>query len=113
MLQKKKITLVHNQNLLLNPVYPDKYRKDIERRLRLRNVDLILGDALENPTEGVAGVTTKNGKSLPDADLVVRNNTFDYLLIMSLTPSWDASDPGIRREAEYRARQVARRRCAQ
>ena len=77
MLQKKKVTLVHNQKLLLNSVYPDKYRKDIERRLRLRNVDYILGDVVENPTEGVSGVTTKKGKSLPDADLVVRNYTSD------------------------------------
>ncbi|RPD71640.1 FAD/NAD(P)-binding domain-containing protein [Lentinus tigrinus ALCF2SS1-7] len=69
---KKKITLIHKQSLLLNSVYPDKYRKDIERRLRIRNVDLILDDEIENPTEGVAGVTTKSGKSLPDADLVIQ-----------------------------------------
>ncbi|TFK82196.1 FAD/NAD(P)-binding domain-containing protein [Polyporus arcularius HHB13444] len=68
----KKITLIHNQSLLLNSVYPDKFRKDIERRVRLRNIDVILGDAIENPVEGVAGVTTKNGKSIPDADLVIQ-----------------------------------------
>ncbi|RDX48829.1 FAD/NAD(P)-binding domain-containing protein [Lentinus brumalis] len=69
---KKKITLIHSQDLLLNSVYPDKYRKDIERRVRIRNIDVILGDAIENPVEGVTGVTTKNGKSIPDADLVIQ-----------------------------------------
>ena len=57
---------------MLNSVYPDKFRKDLERRLRARNVDVVLGDAIEDLTESVSGVTTKNGKSILDADLVVR-----------------------------------------
>ena len=57
---------------MLNSVYPEKFRKDVERRLRARNINVILGDAIEDLTEVVSGVTTKKGKSIPDADLVVR-----------------------------------------
>ena len=69
--QKKKVTLVHRDKLLLNPAYPDKYRKDIERRTRARGIDIILGDEVEDLTESVSGVTTKHGRSIPDADLLV------------------------------------------
>ncbi|KAI0770726.1 FAD/NAD-P-binding domain-containing protein [Fomes fomentarius] len=69
----KKITVIHRANLLLNSVYPDKFRKDVERRLRVRNVEVVLDDAIEDLSETPSGVTTKSGKSIPDADLVVRN----------------------------------------
>ncbi|KAI0354848.1 FAD/NAD-P-binding domain-containing protein [Trametes cingulata] len=69
---KKKVTVVHSENLLLNDTYPDKFRKDIERRARLRGIDFILGDKLDVPPEGTIGVTTHNGKQIPDADLVVQ-----------------------------------------
>ncbi|KAI0329006.1 FAD/NAD-P-binding domain-containing protein [Cubamyces sp. BRFM 1775] len=68
---KKKVTVVHSEAQLLNHTYPDKFRKDIERRARLRGIDLILGDKLDVPPEGTIGVTTHNGKQLPDVDLVV------------------------------------------
>lgn len=71
-LQKKKVTLVHSEKQLLNDVYPDKWRQDIERRVRKRNIDLILGDRLDSfPEPGAVGVTTRNGKQLRDADLIV------------------------------------------
>ncbi|KAJ8487258.1 hypothetical protein ONZ51_g4281 [Trametes cubensis] len=68
---KKKVTVVHSEAQLLNDTYPDKFRRDIERRARLRGISLILGDKLDIPPEGTVGVTTHNGKQLPDADLVV------------------------------------------
>ncbi|OSC98053.1 FAD/NAD-P-binding domain-containing protein [Trametes coccinea BRFM310] len=67
----KKVTLVHSEKLLLNDTYPDKFRKDIERRARLKGINLILGDKLDIPPEGAVGVKTYNGKEIPDADLVV------------------------------------------
>ncbi|KAI1783571.1 FAD/NAD(P)-binding domain-containing protein [Ganoderma leucocontextum] len=70
---KKSVTIVHRDSQLLNAAYPDKWRKDIERRVRARNINLLLGDSVENPAvENVNGITTTNGKSLPDADLVVQ-----------------------------------------
>ncbi|KAI0629813.1 FAD/NAD-P-binding domain-containing protein [Trametes polyzona] len=68
---KKKVTLVHSEKLLLNDVYPERFRKDLERRARLRGIDLILGDKVDIPPEGTVGVTTENGKQIPDADLIV------------------------------------------
>ncbi|CAL1709321.1 unnamed protein product [Somion occarium] len=69
---KKKVTLVHSEKQLLNDVYPDKWRQDIERRVRKRNIDLILGDRLDSfPEPGAVGVTTRNGKQLRDADLII------------------------------------------
>ncbi|RDB30663.1 Apoptosis-inducing factor B [Hypsizygus marmoreus] len=68
----KKVTIIHSQKQLLNGAYPDKFRKDVERRLQLRGVHLILGDyapedAATNPEKTV---TTRNGKEL-HPDLVI------------------------------------------
>ncbi|KAI8986166.1 FAD/NAD-P-binding domain-containing protein [Trametes punicea] len=68
----KKVTIVHSDNLLVNDTYPEKFRRDIEHRARLRGIDFILGDRLDIPPEGTVGVTTYNGKRIPDADLVVQ-----------------------------------------
>lgn len=65
------MTVVHSEKLLVNSTYPDKFRKDIERRARRKGIDFILGDKLDVPPEGTVGVTTHNGKQIPDADLVV------------------------------------------
>ncbi|KAL1950022.1 hypothetical protein VTO73DRAFT_5144 [Trametes versicolor] len=67
----KKVTVVHSEKLLVNDTYPDKFRKDIERRARAKGIEFILGDKLDVPPEGTVGVTTRNGKKIPDADLVV------------------------------------------
>jgi len=68
----KKVTIIHGGDLLLNDVYPVKFRKDIERRVRARNIDIILGDYVDSiPEPGTAGVTTRNGQSLSTVDLVV------------------------------------------
>ncbi|OBZ71613.1 Apoptosis-inducing factor 2 [Grifola frondosa] len=54
------------------PAYPDKFRKDIERRVRLQNIEIIFNEqAGEIPPPGTLGLTLKSGKTIPDADLVV------------------------------------------
>lgn len=69
---KKNVTIVHRDTQLLNSVYPDKWRKDIERRVRARNIHLLLGDSVGDlSSENVNGITTTSGKNIPDADLVV------------------------------------------
>ncbi|KAG5635713.1 hypothetical protein H0H81_010338 [Sphagnurus paluster] len=65
----KRVTIVHGGQYLLNGAYPVRYRKDIERRLRLRGVELILGDVVPDRIE-IGNVTTRNGKRLTP-DLIV------------------------------------------
>ncbi|KAI0655398.1 FAD/NAD-P-binding domain-containing protein [Cubamyces menziesii] len=67
----KKVTIVHSEAQLLNDAYPQKFRKDIERRARLRGIDIILGDKVDMLPETTIGVVTRNGRRLPDVDLVV------------------------------------------
>lgn len=70
--QTKKVTLIHSQKQLLNNAYPAKFRIALENKVRRANVDLILGDRVDTfPSPGTVGVTTRSGKELPDADLVV------------------------------------------
>lgn len=70
----KKITLVHADKHLVNDTYPDKFRKDIEKRLRARNITLLLNTRVEGeslPSEGLEGsVRTTDGKTI-EADLIV------------------------------------------
>jgi len=37
---RKTITIVHGEDQLLNPVYPDKFRADVERRLKKRHINI-------------------------------------------------------------------------
>ena len=37
--QNTKVTIVHGDKQLLNPAYPDKFRRNIERRVRARGID--------------------------------------------------------------------------
>lgn len=63
---------MHGQNLLLNDTYPEKWRKDVERRIRRKGINLVLGDIV--PDGASAGenssVKTQNGKTLTP-DLIV------------------------------------------
>jgi apoptosis-inducing factor 2 len=69
--QNKKVTLVQSSNMLLNKAYPDKFRLALDRGLKVRGVEIIYNDFIDEiPAEGVVGVTTRNGNKL-DADLVV------------------------------------------
>ncbi|KAF8527679.1 FAD/NAD(P)-binding domain-containing protein [Gautieria morchelliformis] len=65
----KKITIVHGGKKLLNKAYPDKVRKDVERRIRHRGVEVILDDFIDPLPEGTP-VTTRKGVKL-NADLIV------------------------------------------
>ncbi|KZT34825.1 FAD/NAD(P)-binding domain-containing protein [Sistotremastrum suecicum HHB10207 ss-3] len=71
----KKITIVHGGPYLLNEAYPLKFRKDIELKVRKRNIELILQNHLDQlspvVSSGVEGTyVTREGKPLV-ADLVV------------------------------------------
>ncbi|KZV66544.1 FAD/NAD(P)-binding domain-containing protein [Peniophora sp. CONT] len=67
----KKATIVHNQKLLLNPFFPDKFRKYIEKDVLAAGAEVLLGDAIDTTQVGEGkGITTRNGKKL-DADLIV------------------------------------------
>ena len=64
---------MHGDSLLLNPAYPDKFRRNIERRVRNRGINLVLGDYVDTiPEAGVVGLTTRQGQNITDADLAVR-----------------------------------------
>jgi hypothetical protein len=63
---------VHGDKQLFNPAYPEKMRKAAEASLRKRGVDLILGDYVDiAETTEVSGISTRSGKAIKSADLVV------------------------------------------
>ena len=64
-IQDKKITIVHADALALNNVYPDRFRKDIERRWKARGIELIFNDRIDQLPSNLTGtVTTTKGKSI-------------------------------------------------
>ncbi|KAL6306197.1 hypothetical protein BKA93DRAFT_729915 [Sparassis latifolia] len=68
----KKITIIQSDKMLLNATYPAKYRKDLEKRVRARKINLVLGEYLDSmPELDTIGITTRSGTTIPDADLVV------------------------------------------
>ncbi|THH28006.1 hypothetical protein EUX98_g6183 [Antrodiella citrinella] len=68
----KKVTIVHGSDSLLNDTYPPKFRKFMTNKVLDKGINVILGDRVESfPEEGTVGLTTSNGKSIPDADLVI------------------------------------------
>ncbi|KAI0354849.1 FAD/NAD-P-binding domain-containing protein [Trametes cingulata] len=69
---EKKVTLVHSDKMLLNDAYPERFRRDLERRARARGIEVLLGDRVDALPEGTVGISTKNGTHIPDADLVVQ-----------------------------------------
>ncbi|OSC98054.1 FAD/NAD(P)-binding domain-containing protein [Trametes coccinea BRFM310] len=68
----KRVTIIHSEPLLLNSAYPDRFRKDIARRLHAKGIEVLLGDRVEIPPELTTGIVTRNGVQLSDADLVVQ-----------------------------------------
>ncbi|KAG6807668.1 hypothetical protein H0H93_001257, partial [Arthromyces matolae] len=66
----KTVTIVHSDNLLLNKAYPDKFRKNVEKSLRARGVNLLLGDFVANDALTSTSIVTRNGKTLTP-DLVI------------------------------------------
>ena len=70
----KKVTIVHGGSKLLTSVYPDKFRDDIERKVRARGIKLVFSDYIDEfPEPGAQGLTTRKGTRFETADLVVRS----------------------------------------
>jgi hypothetical protein len=70
--QDKKVTIVHGDKHLLNPTYPDKARTAAESSVRARGIELVLNDYIDfAETQEVEGISTRSGKLLEGADLVV------------------------------------------
>ena len=76
-LQDKPVTIVQGDKYLLSDIYPQKFRMDVERRLRLRGIDVIFEDKVEGRPvlEPGTPLTTKKGKTL-NCDLLVRSFHF-------------------------------------
>ncbi|KAF8075300.1 FAD/NAD(P)-binding domain-containing protein [Lyophyllum atratum] len=69
----KKVTIVHGDKLLLNPAYPDKARKAAATSVLVRGIELVLDDFVDHAETGVVqGISTRSGKQLKTADLVVQ-----------------------------------------
>ncbi|KJA14846.1 hypothetical protein HYPSUDRAFT_48795 [Hypholoma sublateritium FD-334 SS-4] len=66
----KSTTIVQANNLLLAETYPEKFRMDIERRLRRKGVNIVFNDTLDGTLEPKGILTTGSGTSLP-CDLVI------------------------------------------
>ena len=73
MRQDKPVTIIQRDRYLLNDIYPRHFRMDIEKRLRIRGIDIIFDDKIEGRPELQSGtpLTTQKGKSLK-CDLLVR-----------------------------------------
>lgn len=68
----KKVTIVHGGNQLINATYGNSLRKGLEKRLHARGVEFMFNEYIDDiPEPGVVGVTTRSGKQISDADLVV------------------------------------------
>ncbi|KAG2118023.1 uncharacterized protein F5147DRAFT_669505 [Suillus discolor] len=68
----KKVTIVHGGNQLINATYGNSLRKGLEKRLHARGVEFMFNEYIDDiPEPGVVGITTRSGKQISDADLVV------------------------------------------
>ncbi|PPR08238.1 hypothetical protein CVT24_001280 [Panaeolus cyanescens] len=68
--EDKNIVVVQANPLLLGDIYPDKFRKDIEARLRSRGVKLYLNDMIEGEPDNELTIKTTAGVKL-DCDLLI------------------------------------------
>ncbi|KAH8818831.1 hypothetical protein DL96DRAFT_1622092 [Flagelloscypha sp. PMI_526] len=68
----KPVTIVHSSSLILSDVYPERFRRRVDKSIRERNVDIIYNDAIDDipPFPALDAVRTRNGKHIP-ADLVL------------------------------------------
>ncbi|TEB13590.1 FAD/NAD(P)-binding domain-containing protein [Coprinellus micaceus] len=66
----KGVTILQGDRLLLNDVYPDKFRRDIQRRLERRGVEIILNDAVSGNPSTEKPIKTREGKELT-CDLLI------------------------------------------
>ncbi|KAJ3506388.1 hypothetical protein NLJ89_g6897 [Agrocybe chaxingu] len=66
----KPVTIVQGDALLLNKTYPDRFRKDIERRVVKRGVKVIKDDFVDDVEPKEGKIVTRKGVSV-EADLVI------------------------------------------
>jgi len=89
-IQKKKITIVHAEERVLNSVYPNSFRKDVEKRLRSHDVKVVHNTRIDDiPSDGLEGnARTADGKTI-DSDLVVptRGGRPATAFLSSLSPN--------------------------
>ncbi|KAF9480977.1 FAD/NAD(P)-binding domain-containing protein [Pholiota conissans] len=86
----KSVTIVHNENYLMNDIYPRKFRMDLERRLRLRGINVIVDDAVEGQprVDGRMPLKTRNGASLRcDLLIAARGTTPNTSLFNFILPT--------------------------
>lgn len=63
--------MIHGDSMFLNDTYPAKFRKDIERRIRIRKIDVLLSNHVD--TIDNSGTSHKTREGTPfEADLIVR-----------------------------------------
>lgn len=69
----KKVTVIHNQSMVLNNAYTEKLRKPLQKQAEEMGVQFILNDSIEagDFLDSPQTITTKNGKKLEDVDLVI------------------------------------------
>jgi hypothetical protein len=74
--QNKQITVVHGEPLLLNPAYPEKYRKRVQKQWEARGIKFALGDFVDSfPESGTGEIVFRSGKKMT-TDLVVSSLFF-------------------------------------
>lgn len=64
------MTIVHGKEQLLNEAYPKYFRKQVQKSIEKRGVEVILNDTVEDLNISAGTIMTKNGRRLV-ADLVV------------------------------------------
>lgn len=72
MYPSKNVTIVQGDRLLLNDVYPDRFRLATQRRLERLGVEIILNDAIKGNPPSETPIKTREGKELA-CDLLVSN----------------------------------------
>jgi len=61
----KKVTIVHGNSHLMNKAYPLRFRVAVEKSVRKRGVELVLGDFVDTiPEAGSTQITTRSGKKI-------------------------------------------------
>ncbi|KAH9477744.1 Apoptosis-inducing factor-like protein A [Psilocybe cubensis] len=84
----KHVTIVHANRLLLGDIYPDKFRENIESRIRLRGVNILFNDTIEGTPNPHAPLKTGNGVPLPcDLLLFARGGRPNTSLLKFLRPN--------------------------
>ncbi|GJJ12671.1 hypothetical protein Clacol_006915 [Clathrus columnatus] len=85
--ESKPITLVHNKSLLLNPTYPDKFRRDLANRLEKQNIHLVLDDSIDVENTRDEIVTSKGFRVNGDLLIPTRGPRANPALLETLSPA--------------------------